>query len=113
MGITDNILSYQLAHGVFENARIPGTEGIARFAIDRGFEKLSVKQQAILKPYLSQRCSGVTDPGGHHNGCSVNLEGEALLGAYHRCDDTESLMCDSCEDEAGLYIHQWEKLSKE
>lgn len=113
MGIIDSILSYQLDHGVLENASFSGIEGIAKLAINKGFETLSEKQKASLKPYLSQMCSGVTNPGGHHNNCSVELEGEALLDAYNRCDDTESLMCDSCEDEAGFYAHQWERLSRE
>ena len=113
MGIKEDILDYQLDHGVFDNATFSGTEGIAKLAVTQGFSTLSVKQKAILDPYLSKKCSGVTDPGGYHNECSSNLEDKALLDAYSRCDDTESLICENCDNEEGYYRHQWEKISRE
>ncbi|WP_237673432.1 hypothetical protein [Vreelandella profundi] len=113
MGIEEKILQEQLTRGVFDNAEFAGTEGIAKLAVSEGFSTLSLKQKAVLEPYLSSTCSGVTDPGGHHNKCTAELEGEALLDAYHRCDDAESLICDSCDSEEGYYAHQWEKISKE
>lgn len=113
MGIEEKILDQQLTRGVFDNAEFASTEGIAKRAVSEGFSSLSPKQTAVLLPYLSKTCSGVTNPGGHHNGCNAKLEGEALLDAYHRCDDTESLICDSCNSEEGFYAHQWEKISKE
>ena len=113
MGIEERILDYQLIHGVYDNATFAGTEGIAKRAVTQGFSTLSPKQKAVLEPYLSNTCSGITDPGGHHNECPADLEGEALLDAYHRCDDTECLVCDSCNSEEGYYAHQWEKISRE
>jgi hypothetical protein len=113
MSVEDKILEQQIARGVFENAEFSGSEGIAKLAVAKGFSTLSTKQQQVLKPYLSTVCSGVTDPGGHHNECTVQLEGEVLLDAYHRCEDTESLTCDGCDNEEGYYAHQWEKISKE
>ena len=113
MGIEEKILDYQLTHGVYDNATFAGAEGIAKRAVTQGFSTLSPKQKAVLEPYLSNTCSGITDPGGYHNECSADLEGEALLDAYHRCDDTECLVCDSCNSEEGYYAHQWEKISKE
>jgi len=113
MGIKERILDHQLAHGVFENAKFSGAEGIAKRAVDEGFSTLSAKQKAVLEPYLVKTCSGVTDPGGYHNECSAELEGEALLDAYHRSDDSECLICESCNNEAGYYDHQWERMSRE
>jgi|GEM_PF-769038 len=113
MGIEEQILNYQLTHGVFDNAEFSGTEGIAKLAVNKGFGTLSPKQKAVLEPYLSKTCSGVTDPGGHHNECSAELKGETLLSAYSRCDDTECLVCENCDDEEASYAHQWEKISRE
>jgi hypothetical protein len=113
METTEEILDYQLTHGVFDNAKFSGTEGIAKHAVAQGFSTLSPKQKGILEPYLSTICSGVTDPGGYHNGCQIELEGESLLDAYQRCDDTECLVCDSCNDEEAEYARQWEKISQE
>ena len=88
MGIEERILDYQLSHGVFDNATFAGADGIAKLAVTQGLSTLSAKQKAVLGPYLFKTCSGITDPGGHHNGCSAELDGEALLDAYHRGDDT-------------------------
>jgi hypothetical protein len=98
MDIAEKILDYQLTHDVFDNSTFPGTEGIAKRAVTNGFSTLSPKQKVVLEPYLSTTCSGVTDPGGYHNGCSVELDGETLLDAYERCDDTESLVCENCNN---------------
>lgn len=113
MGIEEQILDYQLTHGVFDNAKFSGVAGIAKRAVSEGFGTLSPKQKAVLEPYLSKTCFGVTDPGGQHNGCVAELKGEALLNAYHQCDDTECLVCESCNSEEGYYAHQWEKISQE
>ncbi|EKO3695199.1 hypothetical protein P0F40_003341 [Vibrio metschnikovii] len=113
MSIEEAILQYQLEHGVFESAKFSGTEGIVKCAITKGFNSLTLKQKAVLGPYLSTTCSGVTDPGGYHKDCSVVLEGEALLDAYNRCDDIECLTCDSCNSEEGYYAHQWDRISRE
>lgn len=113
MEIKERILDYQLTHGVFDNATFSGTEGIAKRAVKQGFSTLSDKQKVVLDPYLSTTCSGVTDPGGYHNECATKLEGEALLDAYNRCDDTDCLVCENCNSEEGYYAYQWEKISRE
>ena len=113
MGIEEKILDYQLTHGVFDDASFAGAEGIAKRAVKKGYNTLSPKQKSVLEPYLSKICSGVTDPGGYHNECSTELKGEKLLEAYQRCEDAESLVCDSCYSEDGYYAHQWERISRE
>lgn len=77
MSIEEKILEQQIARGIFENAKFPGTEGIARLAVNKGFRTLSEKQKKVLEPYLSTVCSGVTGPGGHHNECSAELDGRS------------------------------------
>jgi hypothetical protein len=109
MTIEEKILDYQLNHDVFANAKYPSAEGIAKCAIEKGFSTLSSKQVAVLKPYLSVTCSGVTNPGEHHNGCLVELEGNNLLDAYEQSDDTECLICDNCYNEKADYAHDWDK----
>jgi len=113
MEIEEEILDYQLTHGVFDNATFLGTAGIAKLAVTKGFGTLSPKQISALKPYLFTTCSGVTDPGGYHNKCSTDLEGETLLDAYQRCDDTECLVCEDCNNEQANYDRQWDKISRE
>lgn len=113
MGIEEKILKTSLEHCVFEAAEVDFAEGLAQLAVDKGYHSLSPKQKAVLDPYLSISCSGVTDPGGHHNGCDTLLEGEALIEAYELSEDNQSLVCESCRDEQGFYQHQWEKISKE
>ncbi|WJZ48853.1 hypothetical protein [Halomonas phage vB_HmeY_H4907] len=113
MGVEEKILDYQLSRCLFDNAEFEGTHGIARRAVEMGFNTLSPKQKAVLQPYLYEYCSGVTDPGGHHNNCSAKLEGEDLLEAYERCDDPEILICNSCYSEEGYHTHRLEKLLKE
>ena len=113
MGTEERIFDYQLRHGVFDNANHSAPEGIAKLAVDKGFNTLSPAQKSVMNNYLSQRCSGVTDPGGHHNECSAILSDEALLQAYERCDDTDSLVCESCYNEEAEYARQWDKISQE
>lgn len=113
MGIEEKIFETQLDNGVFDAADVDFAEGLARLAVDRGFDSLSSKQKAVLEPYLSAYCSGVTDPGGHHNECDASLEGEDLLEAYQLSEDSQSLMCESCRSDQGYYQHQWQRISEE
>ncbi|PMR67100.1 hypothetical protein [Halomonas heilongjiangensis] len=113
MGIEEKIFETQLENGVFDAAEVDFAEGLARLAVDKGYDSLSPKQKAVLEPYLSAYCSGVTDPGGHHNECDALLEGEDLLEAYQLSEDSQSLMCESCRSDQGYYQHQWQRISEE
>ena len=113
MNTTEQILEHQITHGVFDTASFEGTEGIAKLAVSKGFDSLSPKQKAVLTPYLSVTCSGITDPGDHHNDCSFELTGTDLLEAYQRADDTECLVCESCNSEQGYFAHQWDRIFRE
>lgn len=113
MGIEEKIFETELEHCVFEAAEVDFAEGLARLAVDKGYDSLSPKQKAVLEPYLSAYCSGVTDPGGHHYECDALLEGEDLLEAYQLSEDSQSLMCESCRSDQGYYQHQWQRISEE
>lgn len=112
MGVIEKILAKQLEMDVFhtEDSKVPG---IAKLAVDRGFDALSPAQKRVLEPFLSKQCSGQTDPGGYSNDCNAVLEGAALLDAYDDCDDSESLQCESCREEGGFYAHQWDRIKDE
>lgn len=113
MGIEERIFQTQLEKGIFDSAEIGFAKGLAQLAVDKGYGSLSPKQKNVLTPYLSVNCSGITDPGGHHNNCSAILEGQALLDAYELSDDSGSLMCESCRDEQSYFEHEWQRISQE
>ena len=113
MRIEEKIFKIQLEKGVFDSAKVDFAAGLAKLAIDKGYDSLSSKQKTILEPYLSAKCSGVTDPGGYHNDCDVLLEGNDLLEAYQLSDDSETLMCETCRDEKAQYAHEWQKILDE
>ena len=113
MGVKERIFQTQLEKEVFDSAEIDFAKGLAQLAVDNGFDSLTQKQKNVLTPYLSVNCSGITDPGGHRNNCSVILEGQELLNAYELSDDSGSLMCESCRDEQSYYGHEWERISQE
>ena len=73
MTANEQILNYLLEHGVLDNEEQKVT-GIAQLAVDNGFISLTAKQKAVIAPWLSANCSGSTDPGGYHNGCSGRVK---------------------------------------
>ncbi|MHB9326767.1 hypothetical protein ACP3S7_04405 [Phytobacter ursingii] len=99
MAIEEEILRLQLEKDVFrdEDSKI---SGIAKLAVEKGYSSLSVKQRAVLTPFLSRNCEGFTDPGGYHNDCQAILTGEALKDAYEQEFEYDALLCTSCMDEA-------------
>lgn len=87
--------------------------GIARLAADQGCDKLSSLQQKVLKPFLSKGCDGVENPGGHHNDCSVVLEGLPLAEALDQQSYYGALLCRDCVDETEQYAREWAKIQAE
>ncbi|KPL99504.1 hypothetical protein [Vibrio splendidus] len=112
MTVTEKLLAALLERGVFDNEE-QKVGGIAQLAIDTSFDSLSHAQKYVLSPWLSQHCTGSTDPGGYHNDCSAELDGDDLLEAIELADDVECLQCDSCRNEDSNYAHQYEKLMAE
>ncbi len=88
-------------------------EGIAKRAIAMGYDSLSPKQQAVLKPYLNMDCPGVTDPGGYHNDCSRKLDGDDLLAAVKVSYQYDEILCEDCRNESDGYDAEWARIQAE
>lgn len=112
MTVTEKVLEALLERDAFDNEE-QKVGGIAKLAIDKGFDSLSHAQRHVLSPWLSQHCTGSTDPGGHHNDCSAELDGGDLLEAIELADDIECLQCESCRSDDSYYSHQYSKLMAE
>lgn len=88
--------------------------GIAQLAIDNGYDTLSIAQQRVLAPFIEMNCTGVTDPGGHHNECNQVISSEDLAQAIELSEDgMDGVQCEDCRNEAGYYQHQWERIERE
>lgn len=111
MSVIEDILRHQLEVDAF-HAEDAMVSGIARLAVDSGYDNLSPAQQRVLARFLSKKCSGFTDPAGHNN-CDVILEGEALAEAYDDSDDGESLQCEACRAERDYIAYREEKIREE
>ncbi|WP_313098709.1 hypothetical protein [Atlantibacter hermannii] len=109
---TESLLSTLIKYDRFHGAN-PMVPGIAQLAIDKGYDHLSAKQKAVLEPFLTQACDGVTDPGDHHNNCQHVLEGDDLESAIENDMHYGGLLCPSCVDEDEEYRRRWEKLQDE
>ena len=109
MGVIEKILAVQLEKGIFDK-EADKVSGIAKLAVDKGFDTLSDAQKRVLHPFLNHQCVGVTDPGDHHNDCQFQLVDDELLDAYAFCDDPEFLQCSSCREEEYDYQRERERL---
>lgn len=100
-------------HGAFDDQdQMVG--GIAQRAIDNGYDTLSVAQQRVLAPFIEMDCTGVTDPGGNHNGCNQVISSEDLAQAIELSEDgIGGVQCEDCRDEAGFHQYQWERIERE
>ncbi|CAI0825990.1 Uncharacterised protein [Serratia proteamaculans] len=111
MAIEDEILALQLDQDVFHNEDSK-VSGIAKLAVAKGFETLSPAQQSVVRPFLTQPCEGVRDPGGHHNDCQTQLSDVELKEAYEE-RGLDSLLCENCRDEQIGYQEHWARFSKD
>lgn len=108
MRTIEKILAIQLDRDLF-NGEPDLVSGIAKRAVDKGYDSLSEPQKAVLSSHLTKHCSGHTNPGGYDNECDKELSGDELLNAYEQCDDPECLQCESCIAEASYEQHVWDK----
>ena len=108
----EQILDYLLEHEVLDNEE-KKVSGIAKLAVDKGYDTLSHAQKAVIAPWLTANCSGSIDPGGHHNGCSVELTEDDLLEALYLAEDYESIQCESCRSDDSYYAHERNNFMKE
>jgi hypothetical protein len=88
-------------------------KGIAQLAADKGYQSLSPLQQKVLEPFLTRACDGVENPGGHHNECSVILEGEALAEGLSNEAYYDGVLCENCVNETEQYKNEWDRIQAE
>jgi hypothetical protein len=112
MNTNEAILENLLGRDAF-HAEEKKVSGIAQKAVSQGYHSLTVPQLAVISPWLSTNCNGSTDPGGHHNGCNIQLVDTAFLEALEETDDVECVQCESCREEDSLYAYQYNKLMDE
>lgn len=93
-----------------EDAKV---SGIAKLAVDKGFDHLSSLQKAVIAPHLTKECEGVTDPGGHHNECQVVLEGQELTTALEQEGYYGCTLCENCINESEQYSNEWDRIKRE
>ncbi|WP_460952591.1 hypothetical protein AB6N16_08060 [Pseudomonas marginalis] len=93
-----------------EDAKV---SGIAKLAVDKGFEQLSAPQKAVIAPHLQRACEGVTDPGGYHNECQIVLDGKEFATALEQEGYYGSLLCENCINETEQYANEWDRINKE
>lgn len=111
MTIEQEILSKQMEIGALDADRT--AHGVALAAIDKGYDKLTARQQHVLVPFLSSNCQGVTDPGGYHNECQMRLEGEDFVSALEHSGYYGSPLCERCRDEVEDHRARWDRFNAE
>lgn len=99
------VLKQLLDKGYLENADTK-VSGIAKLAVDKGFDQLSALQKAVITPHLQRACEGVTDPGGYHNNCQVVLEGKELATALENEGYYSNVLCENCINETEQYSNE-------
>lgn len=87
--------------------------GVAQRAVDKGYHDLSDGQKALLTPWLTRACDGVTDPGGYYNDCQTLLEGEALASALETEAYYGGVLCEDCVNESEQYAREWDRIQAE
>jgi len=112
MSVNIEVLEQLLDKGELENEDAK-VSGIAKLAIDKGFDHLTTAQQAVLAPFLQRLCGGVKDPGGHHNECRTVLEGKELATALEQSGYYGEALCEDCINESEQYSNEWDRINRE
>jgi len=112
MTIEAEILKALIEHDHF-NDEGSMAEGIARRAIDKGYDSLTAKQQAVLDPHLKMSCPGVSDPGENHNECPRLIDGAELLSAIQASSYYGEILCEHCREESDAYTAHWQRIQAE
>lgn len=112
MSVEQKVLEVLLENGSLDNEDAK-VLGIAKLAIGKGYDHLTVPQKYVVDPFLSRDCDGVTDPGGYQNGCQVTLEGADLVKALKNEAYYGVALCESCIDESEQYSREWERIQAE
>jgi hypothetical protein len=112
MGEEIEVLEQLLDKGYLDNEDAK-VSGIAKLAMDKGFDQLSTLQKAVIAPHLQKACEGVTDPGGYHNECQVVLDGKELATALEQGAYYGSVLCENCINETEQYSSEWDRIKRE
>lgn len=112
MSVEQKVLEVLIKNGSLDNEDVK-VLGIAKLAIDKGYDHLTAPQKYVVDPFLSNHCNGVTDPGGHHNGCQSTLEGADLVKALENEAYYGAALCESCIDESEQYSRKWARIQAE
>lgn len=112
MSIEQKVLKVLIENGGLDNEDAK-VLGIAKLAIDRGYDHLTGPQKYVVDPFLSRDCDGVTNPGGHHNECQVTLQGANLVNALENEAYYGAALCESCINESEQYSSEWERIQAE
>lgn len=112
MADEEKVLAKLIEYGFLEQEDSK-VEGIAKRAISHGYQSLTQPQKNVLDSWLERECEGVMDPGGHHNGCQIVLDGQALADALDSESYGDGFVCASCLQESNEYQRQWEKMNDE
>ncbi|MBP6863409.1 MAG: hypothetical protein KBC57_13765 [Neisseriaceae bacterium] len=83
--------------------------GVARLAIDKGYDQLSNKQKYVVDGFLTGFCEG--DP--ILKDCNRRLEDELLLEALEEEIVYGRLMCSDCRHQTDHQVHTWSRMEKE
>lgn len=102
MTIEQDIFTALIAQNAFNDQR-PSVQNYAQLAIDKGYAKLSSKQQAVVSPFLQRNCEGVKDQEQNHNNCQTVIGGQDLVAAAENSGHYEGWLCESCRGESDQY----------
>lgn len=87
------ILEYFLEQGAFQNSK---EEGIAKLAIDKGYDTLTTPQQAVLKPFFNPICQGDLI----HKDCTESVSNEEFVLSIEDYFMLDRISCRSCLEQA-------------
>jgi len=113
MSVEQRILRKLIEIGEIDQLEEDKVRGIATRGADLGIEALSPLQRKVIESLFSARCEGVTDPGGHHNDCQRDLNGNEYVEALDQSAYYGRKLCERCRDETEGHRAHWERISAE
>lgn len=102
---TESLLATMIKHERFGDQNLMAS-GIAQKGVSKGFDCLTDKEKAVLEPFMTMPCQGVTHPTGYHNACSTMLDGDQFENAIMNSMYYGGLLCFTCMDESSKYTSE-------
>ncbi len=112
MGHEQDILREAFKYDLLHNED-QKTVGIARRALDQGYDSLSPLQRGVIAHLFSAVCEGVVNPGGHRNNCRAEIDGAELVEAISQSNYYGAVLCESCRNEKDGYRREWDRIQAE